>query len=209
MPFIMTQQVQPDFIMADMQSQQAWIIAQQALSPLVQVMVQPSSVVSHWHIPITRLQQQATMPLTCIQHEHMPPASMVQRFCIIAAAILSSVLQTIFMPPVHFSMVTLHRGTIIMFIPVDAVDGMPIVPIPWPVMPIPGLSIITALVMLSTPELLGWQSEVRLASSRPLAVIIQTKHRFASSFYMKRHPDTMITKNMSTINLLIITARCR
>lgn len=152
MPFIMTQQVQPAFIMADMQSQEAWIIAEQALSPLVQVIVQPSSVVSQWHMPMTRLQQQATMPLTCMQHEHIPPASIVQRFCIIATAILSSLVQTIFIPPGHFDIAMLHRGTIIMFVPVEPVDGMPIVPIPWAPIPIAFLSIITALVMLQTPR---------------------------------------------------------
>jgi hypothetical protein len=147
MPFIITQQVQPAFIMADMQSQQAAIIAAHALSPLVQVIVQPSSVVSQWHMPITRLQQQATMPLYCMQQEHMPPASMVQRFCIIATAILSSLVQTIFMPPGHFDIATVHRGTIIMFMPVEPVDGIPMVPMPWVPIPMPGLSIITALVM--------------------------------------------------------------
>jgi hypothetical protein len=62
MLFIMTQQVQPAFIMADMQSQHAWIMAQHALSPLVQVRVQPSSVISHLQRPIIRLQPQAIMP---------------------------------------------------------------------------------------------------------------------------------------------------
>ena len=47
MLFIITQQVQPDFIMAVMQAQQAWIIVPQAGSPLVQVMQTPSSVGSH------------------------------------------------------------------------------------------------------------------------------------------------------------------
>ena len=62
MSFIITQQVQPAFIMAVMQSQQAWIMSQQALSPLVQVMQQPSSVISHLHMPMVRLQQQTIMP---------------------------------------------------------------------------------------------------------------------------------------------------
>jgi hypothetical protein len=42
----MTQQVQPARIMADMQSQQAWIISQHLASPLVQVRTQPLSVIS-------------------------------------------------------------------------------------------------------------------------------------------------------------------
>jgi hypothetical protein len=55
MLFIIMQQVQPDFIIAVMQSQQASIIAQQAGSPLVQVMQTPSSVISNLHIPMVRL----------------------------------------------------------------------------------------------------------------------------------------------------------
>ena len=73
-----------------MQSQQAWIIAQQAGSPLVQVMQTPSSVISHLHMPIVMLQQQTIMPFIIMQQLHMPPAIIVQRFCIIVAVILSS-----------------------------------------------------------------------------------------------------------------------
>jgi hypothetical protein len=46
MPFIMTQQVQPAFIIEVQQSQHAWIMAAQALSPLMQVMQTPLSVIS-------------------------------------------------------------------------------------------------------------------------------------------------------------------
>jgi hypothetical protein len=80
MPFIMTQQVQPAFIMAVQQSQQDWIMAQQALSPLVQVMQTPLAVISHWHMAIVMLQQQAIIPFIMQQQEHIPPAIMVQRF---------------------------------------------------------------------------------------------------------------------------------
>jgi hypothetical protein len=48
-------------------SQHAWIMAQQASSPLVQLMQTPNSVASHLHMPIIRLQQQAILPLTCPQ----------------------------------------------------------------------------------------------------------------------------------------------
>ncbi len=51
------QHVQPAFIMQTMLSQHAWIISQHFESPLVQVMQTPSLVVSHLHMPITRLQQ--------------------------------------------------------------------------------------------------------------------------------------------------------
>ena len=62
MLFIIRQQVQPAFIMAAQQSQHAWIIAQQSLSPLVHVMVTPFSVISHLHMATTMLQQQAIIP---------------------------------------------------------------------------------------------------------------------------------------------------
>jgi hypothetical protein len=128
MPFIITQQVQPEVIIRVMQSQQAWIMAQQPLSPLVQVMHTPSLVISQRHIPIIRLQQQAIIPFIIMQHEHMPPASIVQRLCIIPMAILSSLVHIIFMPPSHFSIRTVHRGTIIMFIGVVMPEGPAIVP---------------------------------------------------------------------------------
>jgi hypothetical protein len=118
----MTQQVQPAFIMADMQSQQAWIIAQQSLSPLAQVILTPLSTISHLHIPISILQQQTIMPFIIMQHEHMPPAIMVQRFCIMLHAMGSSLVQVIIMPPSHFSIFIVQRGTIIMFI----VEGIPV-----------------------------------------------------------------------------------
>jgi hypothetical protein len=130
--FIITQQVQPAFIMVLMQSQQAWIISQHLASPLVQVRQQPLAVMSHLHMPIVRLQQQTIMPFIITQQLHMPPASIEHRFCIMLHAVLSSQLQVIFMPPVHFSNFMVQRGTIIMFM----VAGMPIVA-PMPAVPMP------------------------------------------------------------------------
>jgi hypothetical protein len=52
MLFIKTQQVQPDFIMAVMHSQQDWIIMQHAGSPLVHVTQTPSAVASHLQRPM-------------------------------------------------------------------------------------------------------------------------------------------------------------
>src|SRR5437868_886989 len=103
MLFRQTQQAQPAFIMPAMQSQQAWIMAEQFLSPLVQVMQTPSGVGSHLQRPMARLQPQTTMPFNRQQHEHRPPASMVQRFWSMLADNGSSHLQVIFMPPGHFS----------------------------------------------------------------------------------------------------------
>jgi hypothetical protein len=159
--FIITQQVQPASIIPAMQSQQARIMAQQASSPLVQVMQTPSAVISHLQRPMTRLQQQATMPFISMQQLQRPPAIIVQRFCSVAAAVGSSAAQVIFMPPGHFSMRTVQRGTIIMFIPAG-IAGVPIAPaprpipmagipipaIPMPAIPIPERSVFVALAIV-------------------------------------------------------------
>ncbi len=55
-------------------------MAQQSLSPDVQVMQTPSLVISHLHIPMVRLQQQITMPFIMQQQLHMEPAMLMHRF---------------------------------------------------------------------------------------------------------------------------------
>ena len=152
MLFMHMQQTQPAAHMEAMQSQQAWIIEQQAGSPLVQVMQTPSSVISHLHMPIVMLQQQTIMPFIIMQQLHIPPAIMVQRFCSIVAVILSSQQQVIFMPPLHLAIVILQRGTIIhcgaagiVAVPLIALE--PMVPIPIPGMPMPARSIIMVLII--------------------------------------------------------------
>lgn len=153
-PPIMTQQVQPALRQAAMHSQQPWIIDMQPASPLVQVMTQPSLVISHLHMPIIRLQVQQTMPFIMQVHEHIPPASIVQRFCIMARATASSHTQVIFMPPCIFSIVILQRGTIIMLgaIGVLVMPGIGLEPIPGIAipMPIPDRSIIIVPVIILT-----------------------------------------------------------
>ena len=153
MLFMQRQQVQPAAHMAIMQSQQAWIIEQQAGSPLVQVMQTPLSVISHLHMPIVMLQQQTIMPFIIMQQLHMPPAIMVQRFCIIVADIVSSHLQVIFMPPLHFSIVIVQRGTIIHCGVVGMVAVPPIAPVAMGPMPVIMLlrSIIIAFVIVVCP----------------------------------------------------------
>ena len=154
MPFMQTQQTQPDFIMAVMQSQQAWIILQHSGSPLVQVIMTPSAVGSHLHMAIAMLQQHIIMPFIIMQHEHIPPAIMLQRFCIIAADVASSHLQIIFIPPSHFSIVIVQRGTIIHWgvVGMAAPGAMPPMPIPmFMFMPIAPRSIIIA-VMVRPPQ---------------------------------------------------------
>ncbi len=144
------QQVQPAFMQADMQSQEPWIMSQQPLSPLVQVTVQPSLVISHLHIPIMRLQEQTIMPFIMQQQLTMPPAIMEQRFCIMAQAAGSEQVQVIFIPPVHFSILNMQRGTITMFGAMGvAVPPIPVAPMPG--MPMVGRSIIIVPVMINTP----------------------------------------------------------
>jgi hypothetical protein len=129
-------------------------MAQHSLSPLVQVIVTPSSVIVHLHMAMTMLQQQAIIPFIIIPQLSIPPAIIVQRFCIMPAAILSSLVQVIFIPPAHFSSFMVHRGTIIMFTPAGIADGPPIMPVPIAAPPIasPGRSIIIALVISIPPH---------------------------------------------------------
>jgi hypothetical protein len=152
--FIITQQVQPSLSIQAMQSQHAWIISQHLASPLMQVRTQPLSLISHLHMPIVRLQQQTIMPFIIMQQLHMLPASMVQRFCIMLHAIASSHKQVIFMPPVHFSILIVQRGTIIQLV-VEGID--PVVPIgdPMPAVPMPVMLArsIIIVAMRQTPSL--------------------------------------------------------
>jgi hypothetical protein len=156
----MTQQVHPAAIMAPRQSQQAWIISQHLLSPEVQVRTTPLSVVSHLHMPMVRLQQQTIMPFIITQQLHMPPASMLHRFCTMLQAILSSQTQETFMPPWHFSNLRVQRGTIIQLVPVGVAVGAPIGGAPMPGTPMAGIpiavrSIIIALDILRPPFLVS------------------------------------------------------
>jgi hypothetical protein len=92
-------------------SQQAWTIAQHALSPLLQVMQQPSAVYSHLQMQQVRLHWQTVRPFRVAQHEQSPPASALQRFCSVAQATSSSHVQWILNPSLHFSNRSLQRGT--------------------------------------------------------------------------------------------------
>jgi hypothetical protein len=139
--FMRTQQVQPASTMVATQSQQAWIIWQHCGSPLAQVIVTPFSVGSQRHSPMVQLQVQTVMPFMSTQQLHMPPASMVQRFCTMLQAILSSQTQVIFTPPVHFSSRTVQRGTMSKLVPVGTPVGAPTADGPTPATPSPGMAI--------------------------------------------------------------------
>lgn len=153
-PPIIKQQQHPAFMHPMMQSQHAWIIAQHAASPLVQVMQHPFAVISHLHIAIVMLQQHTVMPFMVQHIEHMPPAVIAHRFCIIVHAAGSSHSHVTFIPPAHFSTFIMHFGTIIMF--TDA--GIMPEPIGMFPVPIPGIivrSIIIALVMFRSVKVEG------------------------------------------------------
>jgi hypothetical protein len=140
--------------MAARHAQQASIIAQHAGSPLVQVIDTPSSVGSHLHRPIVKLQQQTVIPFIMQQQLHRPPANIVQRFCSMPADTLSSQTQTIFIPPLCFLNVIVHRGTITMFMAGAVVFGAlnipPAADMGMAGIPKPERSIMTADVILAS-----------------------------------------------------------
>ena len=117
------QQQQPDLSMVVMQSQQACSMSQHILSPEVQVRQTPLGIISHLHMPMVRLQVQTGMPFIIMQQLTMPPAIMVQRFCIMVQAALSSQVQVIFMPLASFSIFIVQRGIMSHWAPVGIVMG--------------------------------------------------------------------------------------
>ena|SRR5712692_3092317 len=73
-------------------------------------MLTPSLVMSHLHMPMVRLHEQTIIPFIIMEQLHMPPASILQRFCIMLQAILSSQEHMIFIPPLHFSILTVQAS---------------------------------------------------------------------------------------------------
>jgi hypothetical protein len=160
-------------------------MSQQAASPLVQVMQTPLSVISHLHMAMVMLQQQAIIPFIMQQQEYIPPAIMVQRFWIMAADAASSQTQFIFMPPLHFSIVMVQRGTIFMFDPADMVEGVPMAPVLVPLMRIMlARSIIIVLVFVFSP--LGGMSSNNSgptdSAGPPLIAIIGGDEKFTRHY---------------------------
>jgi hypothetical protein len=134
--FIIMQQVQPHSIIFIIASQQALIMSQTIASPLVHVIIMPSFVISHLHMPMLMLQVIMHMPFIIMQQLIMPPDIIVHRFCIIAQAVASGHMHIIFMPLSIFSMDIVQRGTIIMFMAGAFIIGAPI-PMPIPPIGIP------------------------------------------------------------------------
>ncbi|HEX3726324.1 MAG TPA: hypothetical protein VHV08_08775 [Pirellulales bacterium] len=138
--------MQPAFMQVIMHSQQAWHMAAQCSSPLVQVMQTPIFVSSHSHLHIDMEHWHSIMPFIMQQQLHKLPAIILHMFCKVAAATSSSQVQVIFMPPLHFSIFMVHRGTMhICMAPGPAVGMGPAIGLPRD--PIMALSIIIMLVI--------------------------------------------------------------
>src|SRR5262245_20568085 len=120
------------------------------------MMQTPDSVISHLHMPIVKLNEHTGMPFITTQQPHMPPASIVHRFCTMLQAVLSSQTQVIFTPPAHLSHLMWPRGTMRKLLTGVVVGvpraGVPIVGTPTPDTPMLVRSIMTVLLdMLPTP----------------------------------------------------------
>jgi hypothetical protein len=74
----------------------------------------PSLVDSHLQIPQHRLTWQQGIPFIVQQQLQSPSQSDWQRFCNVPQATSSSHEQVSFMPPLHFSIFIVQRGSIIM-----------------------------------------------------------------------------------------------
>lgn len=134
MPPKQRQHMQPLFMQAVMQSQQACSMSQHALSPLVQVTHTPSAVLVHSHLHMTMLQLHIIMPFIMQQQLHMLSQSMLHMFWSVPHITSSSQTQVIFMPPAHFSIFILQRVTI-------AMPDMPGIIDIWPMGIWPGMEL--------------------------------------------------------------------
>jgi hypothetical protein len=174
-------------------------MAQQEGSPLVQVMQTPSLVGSHLDMPIAMLQQHIIIPFMIMQQLHMPPAIIEQRFWSIVADMVSSHLHVIFMPPVHFSIVILHRGTIIHCGAAGIPAAVPIGPapaVPIPGIPIPARSITIAVVIADSSPGVQLREFVtthfRVASSRCASLCLHTTQIQYQLPKIFRHKQTIL-----------------
>ena len=139
--------MQPAFMQAIMQSQQAWHMAQQSSSPLVQVKQTPILVSVHSHLHMQKLHWHIIMPFIMQQQLHMLPAIILHMFCKVAAAISSSQVQVILTPPLHFSTFIVQRGTMHICMEPGADIGMP--PGIEPMAPIGLIMLLSIIIMLA------------------------------------------------------------
>ena len=107
----------------------------------------PSLVYSQVHMPQARLHWQTQMPFIVQQQLHMPSASILHKFCKVAHDMSSSHTHFSFIPPGHFSIFIVQRGTTQKLpAPGDAWAGMLIPEVPNPVAPSGALSRIALLI---------------------------------------------------------------
>ena len=89
------------------------------------------------------------MPFIIMQQLHMPPCSIEHRFWTMPQATLSSHEQVTFMPPWHFSILKVQRGTIIQLVEAGIPEGEPIVELPMPGIDMPCIPIpVRSIIML-------------------------------------------------------------
>jgi len=150
---IITQHMQPASIMPIMQSQQHEIIDAIFMSPLMHLKVTPISVISQVVDAIIMLQVQHAIPFIIITQPHMLPAIIWHMLCIILAAISSSHVHIIIMPPSIFAIFMVQRGIIIMpgIIPEVMFAGI----IEPPAIAVPPAIIPRSIIIVSMIILLG------------------------------------------------------
>jgi hypothetical protein len=141
--------MQPAFMQAARQSQQAWHMAQQSSSPLVQVKHTPSLVSAHSHLHIEKQQLHTMIPFIRQQQLHMLPAIILHRFCKVAAATSSSQVQVILNPPLHFSSFIVQRGTMHICVAPGMAAGMPALGICVPIDPSGLIMLLSIIIMLA------------------------------------------------------------
>jgi len=128
------------------------------------VMQTPSLVHSQVHMPMVRLHWQTQMPFIVQQQLHMPSHSILHKFCSVPQETSSSQMQRIFIPPWHFSIFIVQRGTMHQ-LPVagEAGAGAPKALVPNPVAPIGARSRIALLIakVLSLQSRTPWPFECR------------------------------------------------
>mgnify|MGYP000586643813 CR=1 FL=1 len=116
----------------------------------MQVKQTPILVSVHSHLHIDMQRWHIVMPFIMHEQLHIQPANILHMFCKVAAAISSSQVQVIFMPPLHFSIFMVQRGTMHICMAPGAAIGMPalgIEPLIGDAAPIILLSIIIMLVI--------------------------------------------------------------
>jgi hypothetical protein len=89
------------------------------------------------------------MPFIIMEQLHIPPASIVHRFCTMLVAISSSQLQVIFMPPLTFSILMVQRGTIMKLGPAGIPVGAPMPGVAMPGAAMPGMPIAVRSIIIA------------------------------------------------------------